>query len=118
MRKLNVEKIKFSGPDPPFVRPEPEPTDEDQQAAVEEKKEVKAKAGGAAGKGKAVEEVPVEVELTPEEQAEEEMFNRFMDGYMLAVEKAKGDLTDYRKLLDPEDGVKKVALWPSTKTAK
>lgn len=29
MRKLNVEKIKFNGPDPPFVKPEPEATEED-----------------------------------------------------------------------------------------
>ena len=60
----------------------------------------------------------MEVELTPEEQEEEKMFDKFMDQYMARVEDAKRDLTEYRTLLDPEDGVKKVALWPSSKTAK
>ena len=62
-------------------------------------------------KGKQV-EVPVEVELTPEERAEQEMFEKFALHYSVELDKVKNDLTEYRALTHPELGVQKVALWP------
>ena len=58
--------------------------------------------------------MPVEIELTPEEKAELEMFEKFATHFALELDKVKQDLTEYRALSHPELGVKRVALWPKT----
>ena len=40
------------------------------------------------------------------------MFDDFCEAYMEKLEQVKADLTEYRGLIDPETGIKKVALWP------
>ena len=103
MRLMAADKFKFAGPDPPH-----QPSLEDDNEPPPE--DVKA-SGGKGAKGKA-EEAPVEVQKSPEELAEEKMFDDFASEYMEKLAAVKADLTEYRGLVDPETGVKRVALWP------
>jgi len=62
--------------------------------------------------------VTIEVELTEEEKAELKMFEDFTTQFSDAVDQVKLDLSDYRALTHPENGIEKVALWPKTFTAR
>ena len=106
MRLLATEKFKFEGPDPP-LNPS---IVEEVEAPIED-----VKASG--GKGKKAEEPPPEVQKTPEELAEEKMFDDFSEEFMKKLAMVKQDLTEYRKLSDLQtSGIKKVALWPKKYT--
>ena len=108
MRLMAAEKFKFDGPDPPAnpnIEDEQEPPPED------------VKASGGKGK-KQVEEAPIEVQKSPEEIAEEKMFEDFTAEYMKTLAQIKEDITEYRGLIDPDTGLKRVALWPKKLSKK
>ena len=106
MSLLTLQKLKFTGPDPPF-----DPPKKEEEEAQEEVKTSKASTN------KKGEEVPVEIELTEEEQQEMKFFDEFMPEFTASVEQAQADLGQYRALIHPENGVERVALWPRTFTA-
>jgi len=72
MRLLTPIKMTFVGPDPPMVRVELD------QAELEQKEK---EAAAMKKKGAAVEELNLEPEKSPEEEAEDLMFINFVDDF-------------------------------------
>jgi len=100
-------KMMFEGPDPPMVRVEPTP----------EELEAREKEQAAAKKGKGAAEVEVaEVEKDPIEEAEDLMFANFVDNYCEKIVEVTKELAEYRELLHPDSGAKKIPLYPKVLT--
>jgi hypothetical protein len=96
MRLLAVQKLKFAGPDPPLDPPE----DED-KAEEEAAQQVDTKKGGKGAK----EEVPVEVQKSEEQIAEEKMFIEFTAQFREMITQSENDIVEYKALIDPVYGV-------------
>jgi len=95
MRLLAVQKINFVGPDPPLDPPEDEDKPEEEVAPVDTKK---------GGKG-AKEEVPVEVQKSEEQIAEEKMFIEFTAEFREIITQSENDIVEYKALTDPVRGI-------------
>jgi len=57
-----------------------------------------------------------EVEKNPEEEAEDLMFANFVDNYAEKIVEVVNELAEYRELLHPDYGVKKIPLYPKVLT--
>ena len=81
-----------------------EPTAEEIEALEKEK--------ALAAKAKKGEEVAVEAPKDPLEEAEDKMYETFAASMVEKVQSVASDLSTFRFMCHPEDGLKKIPLYP------